>query len=142
MHKTITFRVLEKLSNNNRHIESLSIEIIRKNQKNIILSCIYRPSRGDPQGTIQKKSAFGCWMLPCLVIFLRNFILIRKCEKLFLNRGNLVSATVICQTKCLFTVLSVLFLFFCMLPYDSRLFPDPNIFTSKIKKLAERNKQK
>ena len=46
--KTITFNALEKLSNNNKHIESLSVEIIRKNQKNIILSCIYRPPRGDP----------------------------------------------------------------------------------------------
>ena len=42
MHKTITFNPLEKLSNNNEHIESLSVEIIRKNQKNIILSCICR----------------------------------------------------------------------------------------------------
>ena len=48
IHKTITFNALEKLGNNNEHIESLSVEIIRKNQKNIILSCIYRPSRGDP----------------------------------------------------------------------------------------------
>ena len=48
MHKTITFIALEKLSNNNKHIESLSVEIIWKNQKNIILSCIYWPPRGDP----------------------------------------------------------------------------------------------
>ena len=48
IHKTITFNALEKLSNNNGHIESLSVEIIRKNQKNIILSCIYRPPRGHP----------------------------------------------------------------------------------------------
>ena len=48
MHKTITFNALEKLSNNNEHIESFSVEIIRKNQKNIILSCIYRPPKGDP----------------------------------------------------------------------------------------------
>ena len=31
IHKTITFNALEKLSNNNEHIESISIEIIRKN---------------------------------------------------------------------------------------------------------------
>ena len=30
----------------------------------------------DPQGIIQKKSASGSWMLPCLKIFLKNFILI------------------------------------------------------------------
>ena len=48
IHKTITLNALEKLSNNNEHIESLSIGIIKKNQKNIILSCIYRPPRGNP----------------------------------------------------------------------------------------------
>ena len=48
IHATITFNALEKLSINNEYIESLSVEIIRKNQKNIILSCIYRPPRGDP----------------------------------------------------------------------------------------------
>ena len=49
IHKTVTFKIFEKLSNNNEHIESesLSIEIIRTNQKNIILLCIYRPLRGD-----------------------------------------------------------------------------------------------
>ena len=44
IHKTITFKTL---NNNNKHIESFSVEIIRKNQKNIILLCIYRPPRGD-----------------------------------------------------------------------------------------------
>ena len=48
MHKTITFNALEKLSNNSEHIESFSAEIIRKNQKNIILLWIYRPLKGDP----------------------------------------------------------------------------------------------
>ena len=33
------------LSNKNKYIESLCIEKIRKNQKNIVLSCIYRPPR-------------------------------------------------------------------------------------------------
>ena len=47
IHKAITFNKLEKLSNNNEHIESLSVEKIRKNQKNIISSCIYRPPRGN-----------------------------------------------------------------------------------------------
>ena len=75
------------------------------------------------QRTIQKKSASGCRTLPCLVIYFRNFILIWKCWKCSLNRGTLVSATVIYQTKCPFTVLSALFWFFWTLPYDSRLFP-------------------
>ena len=47
IHKTITFNTLEKISNNNEHIEGLSVEIIRKNQKNIILLCIYRHPSGN-----------------------------------------------------------------------------------------------
>ena len=50
-------------------------------------------------------------------IFFQNFILICKCQKWSLNRGNLVSVT----TKS--ALLSALFLFFRMLPFDCRLFP-------------------
>ena len=42
----LTSNALEKLINNNEHIESPSVEIIRKNHKNIILSGIYRLPRG------------------------------------------------------------------------------------------------
>ena len=45
------------------------------------------------QGIIQKKSASGSRTLPCLVIFFRNFILIWKCQKWYLNRGTLVLVT-------------------------------------------------
>ena len=75
------------------------------------------------QGIIQKKSVSGSRTLPCLLIFFRNFILIWKYQKGSLNRGTLVSATAIYQTRCPFTVLSALFLFFWTLPYDSKLFP-------------------
>ena len=78
---------------------------------------------GTYQGIIQKKSASGSRTLRCLVIFFQNFILIRKCQKGSLNRGTLVSATAIYQTKCPFTILSALFLFFQTLPNDSKLFP-------------------
>ena len=61
------------------------------------------------QGIIQTKSASDSRALPCLVIFFRNFILIWKCQKWSLNRGTLVSATAIYQTKSPFTVLSALF---------------------------------
>ena len=69
------------------------------------------------QGIIQKKSASGCRMLPCLMTFIRNFILIWKCKKWYLNRGTLVYATAIYQSKCLFMVLSALF---CALFCSSR----------------------
>ena len=62
------------------------------------------------------------------MIFFQNFILIWKCQKWSLNRGTLVSATAIYQTKCPFIVLSALFLFFRTLPYDSRLFPECIVF--------------
>ena len=75
------------------------------------------------QGIIQKKSASSSWMLSCLEIFNPNFILIWKCQKWSLNRGTPVSATTIYQMKCPFTVPSALFLFFWMVPHDSRLFP-------------------
>ena len=61
------------------------------------------------QGIIQKKLAFGSRMLPYLVTFIWNFILIWKCQKWSLNRGILVSATATYQTKCPFIVLSPLF---------------------------------
>ena len=72
------------------------------------------------QGIFQKKSALT---LPCLVIVFQVLILIWKCQKWSLNRGTLLSATAIYQTKCPFTVLSAPFLFFRTLPDDSRLFP-------------------
>ena len=40
------------------------------------------------------------------------------------NRGTFASATAIYQTKCPFTVPSALFIFFRMLLYGSRLFPE------------------
>ena len=55
-------------------------------------------------------------MLPCLIIFFRSLILIWKCQKYSLNRSTLIPATTIYQTKCTFTVLSVLFLFFGCFP--------------------------
>ena len=69
-------------------------------------------------------SYWTCWTQPrTKLIFLHNFILIWKYQKWSLNRGTFAPATAIYQTKCLFTVPSALFIFFQMLPYDSRLFP-------------------
>ena len=69
-------------------------------------------------------SYWTCWTQPrTKLIFLHNFILIWKYQKWSLNRGTFAPATAIYQMKCLFTVPSALFIFFQMLPYDSRLFP-------------------
>ena len=93
------------------------------NELKIQNGCWQRPEHKIcTQGIIQKKSASGCRTLPWLVIFFQNFILTWKFQKGSLNRGTLVSATAIYQTKCPFTVLSALFLFFWTLSYDSKLF--------------------
>ena len=69
-------------------------------------------------------SYWTCWTQPrAKLIFLHNFILIWKYQKWSLNRGTFAPATTIYQMKRLFTVPSALFIFFQMLPYDSRLFP-------------------
>ena len=69
-------------------------------------------------------SYWTCWTQPrAKLIFLHNFILIWKYQKWSLNMGTFAPATAIYQMKRLFTVPSALFIFFQMLPYDSRLFP-------------------
>ena len=75
------------------------------------------------QGIIQKKSASRSRMLPSLMIFLLKFYFDIKMPKWSINGGSVVLATTIYQTKCPFTILSALFLFFWTLPYDSRLYP-------------------
>ena len=54
------------------------------------------------QGIIYKKSASGSRTLHCLLIFFQSPILIWKFQKRSLNRGTLVPAPAIYQTKCLF----------------------------------------
>ena len=81
----------------------------------------------EQQGIIRKKSMSGSRTQDYLATFIWNYFLIWKYQKWSLNRDTLVSATVIYQTESPFTVLSaffVPFLFFLMLLYDSRLFPE------------------
>ena len=63
------------------------------------------------QGIIYKKSASGSRTLHCLLIFFQSPILIWKFQKRSLNRGTLVPAPAIYQTKCPFLV-------FWTLPYN------------------------
>ena len=69
------------------------------------------------------------WTLPCIVTFIWNFILTWKCQKWYLDTGNLVykqlrfanlSALLQFYNKCPFLCP---FWFFWTLPYNSRLFP-------------------
>ena len=39
--------MLENLSNNNEHAESLFVKVIWEKCKNVILACIYRPAKGN-----------------------------------------------------------------------------------------------
>ena len=90
-----------------------------------VLKCFIWKQNGfiNLLGIIQKKSASRSQTLPCLMIFFQNFILIWKCQKVSLSRGTLVWITAIYETNRPFRVLSALFLFFQMLPCDSKLFP-------------------
>ena len=63
------------------------------------------------QGIIYKKSASGSRTLHCLLIFFQSPILIWKFQKRSLNRGTLVPAPAIYQTKGPFSV-------FRTFPYD------------------------
>ena len=56
------------------------------------------------QGIIYKKSASGSRTLHCLLIYFQSPILIWKFQKRSLNRGTLVPAPAIYQTKCPFLV--------------------------------------
>ena len=49
IHNNFNFKIHKKENINSDDIECITIEIIRKNNKNIIISCIYRPPRGDSQ---------------------------------------------------------------------------------------------
>ena len=39
--------MLENLSNNNEHAESLFVQVIWEKCKNVIFACIYRPAKGN-----------------------------------------------------------------------------------------------
>ena len=39
--------MLENLSNNNEHAESLFVKVIWEKCKNVIFACIYRPAKGN-----------------------------------------------------------------------------------------------
>ena len=47
IHNKLDFKILKKLNNNNNDIENLTIKIFQDHSKNILVSVIYRPSRGN-----------------------------------------------------------------------------------------------
>ena len=74
----------------------------------------------------------------CLVVgccpaydFFPKFYFDLERSKMSLNRGTLVSVTVIYQMKCPLTVLSAHFLFLWMLAYDSRWFLVNRFFANR-----------
>ena len=52
--------MLKKQSINSNDLECACIEIIRKNAKNIIVSCIYRPPRGDSHKFLEEIKTLIC----------------------------------------------------------------------------------
>ena len=52
--------MLKKHSINSNDLECACIEIVRKNAKNIIVSCIYRPPRGDSHKFLEEIKTLIC----------------------------------------------------------------------------------
>ena len=49
VHQSLSFKKRQNLGINSKAVESLSIEILNKKRKNIILNTIYRPPNGDTE---------------------------------------------------------------------------------------------
>ena len=47
VHNSLNYKILQNKNINSNDIECLNIEIVSKTSKDIIISCIYRPPRGD-----------------------------------------------------------------------------------------------
>ena len=60
VHNSLNFKILKKLSINSNDLECACIEIVRKNAKNIIVSCIYRPPRGDSHKFLEGIKTLIC----------------------------------------------------------------------------------
>ena len=62
VHKSLDFKIpkRKKKGINSNDIECACIEIIRKNIRNIIVSCIYRPPRGDSHKFLDEIKTIIC----------------------------------------------------------------------------------
>ena len=60
VHNSLNFKILKKQSINSNDLECACIEIVRKNAKNIIVSCIYRPPRGDSHKFLEEIKTLIC----------------------------------------------------------------------------------
>ena len=60
VHNSLNFKILKKQSINSNYLECTCIKIIRKNPKNIIVSCIYQPPRGDSHKFLDEMKTVIC----------------------------------------------------------------------------------
>ena len=60
VHNSLNFKILKKQSINSNVLECACIEIIRKKAKNIIVSCIHRPPRGDSHNFLDEIKTLIC----------------------------------------------------------------------------------
>ena len=60
VHNSLNFKILKKQSISSNDLECPCIEIVRKNAKNIIISCIYRPPRGDSHKFLEETKTLIC----------------------------------------------------------------------------------
>ena len=60
VHNSLNFEILQKQSINSNDLECAFIKTIGKNAKNIIVSCIYRPPKGDSHKFLDKIKTLFC----------------------------------------------------------------------------------
>ena len=60
VHSSLNFKILKKQSISSNDLEFACIEIVRKTAKNIIVSCIYRPPRGDSHTFLEEIKTLIC----------------------------------------------------------------------------------
>ena len=60
VHNSLNIKILKKQSINSNVLECACVEIVRKNAKNIIVSCIYRPHRGDSHKFLEEIKTLIC----------------------------------------------------------------------------------
>ena len=60
VHNSLNFKILKKQSINSNDLECACVKIVRKNAKNIIVSCIYRCPRGDSHKFLDETKTLIC----------------------------------------------------------------------------------
>ena len=60
VHKTLDYKILSNLAKSTENIETFTIEIENKNSKNILISAVYRPPRGNQSKFLKEIKQAVC----------------------------------------------------------------------------------